>query len=33
MAFKDIDWHNLLDMEAPFIPQPDDETDTTYFEG
>ena len=32
-AFKDINWHNLLDMEAPFIPQPEDVTDTSYFEG
>ena len=32
-AFDTIDWHNLLEMEAPFIPQPDDLTDTSYFEG
>jgi hypothetical protein len=31
--FKDLDWNHLLDLEPPFIPQPDDETDTTYFEG
>ena len=26
--FKDLDWTNLTEIEAPFIPQPDDETDT-----
>lgn len=31
--FKDINWSRLLDMEAPFIPQPDDITDTAYFQG
>ncbi|KAL0278932.1 UNVERIFIED_CONTAM: hypothetical protein PYX00_000609 [Menopon gallinae] len=30
--FKDIDWSRLLDMEAPFVPQPDDITDTAYFQ-
>lgn len=30
--FQDLDWSNLTDMEAPFVPQPDDETDTGYFE-
>jgi hypothetical protein len=32
-AFKSIDWNNLLEMEAPWVPQPDDNMDTTYFEG
>lgn len=31
--FSCIDWPNLKDTEAPFIPQPDDAMDTTYFEG
>lgn len=31
--FSCVDWSNLNDMEAPFIPQPDDAMDTTYFEG
>ncbi|XP_076045331.1 serine/threonine-protein kinase greatwall isoform X2 [Oratosquilla oratoria] len=30
--FKDIDWSCLLEMEAPFVPQPEDAMDTTYFE-
>ncbi|XP_066441590.1 serine/threonine-protein kinase greatwall-like isoform X2 [Eleutherodactylus coqui] len=30
--FHGIDWENLQNMPMPFIPQPDDETDTTYFE-
>ncbi|PIO14403.1 hypothetical protein AB205_0130670 [Aquarana catesbeiana] len=30
--FRDIDWDNLHNLEMPFIPQPDDETDTTYFD-
>ncbi|XP_041367481.1 serine/threonine-protein kinase greatwall-like [Gigantopelta aegis] len=30
--FCDTDWDNLLKMEAPFVPQPDDDTDTSYFE-
>jgi serine/threonine-protein kinase greatwall len=30
--FKNLDWTNLTEIEAPFIPQPDDETDTGYFE-
>jgi len=32
-AFKTVDWQNLLDIEAPWIPQPDNNTDTSYFEG
>ncbi len=30
--FHDLDWSHLLEQEAPFVPQPDDETDTCYFE-
>ena len=31
--FQNIkDWNNLTEIEAPFIPQPDDETDTGYFD-
>jgi hypothetical protein len=30
--FKDLDWTNLTEQEAPFTPQPDDETDTGYFD-
>uniref|UniRef100_A0A6I8PLG4 Serine/threonine-protein kinase greatwall n=1 Tax=Ornithorhynchus anatinus TaxID=9258 RepID=A0A6I8PLG4_ORNAN len=30
--FKDVDWDNLQNQTMPFIPQPDDETDTSYFE-
>ncbi|XP_073533661.1 serine/threonine-protein kinase greatwall isoform X2 [Phyllobates terribilis] len=30
--FHGIDWENLQNQPMAFIPQPDDETDTTYFE-
>ncbi|XP_001376016.3 serine/threonine-protein kinase greatwall isoform X1 [Monodelphis domestica] len=30
--FRDVDWENLPNQRMPFIPQPDDETDTSYFE-
>lgn len=30
--FHGIEWENLHNEPMPFIPQPDDETDTTYFE-
>ncbi|XP_071416700.1 serine/threonine-protein kinase greatwall isoform X3 [Pithys albifrons albifrons] len=30
--FDGVDWDNLQNQTMPFIPQPDDETDTTYFE-
>ncbi|XP_072507890.1 serine/threonine-protein kinase greatwall isoform X2 [Notamacropus eugenii] len=30
--FRDVDWENLPNQTMPFIPQPDDETDTSYFE-
>ncbi|KAJ1100224.1 hypothetical protein NDU88_005311 [Pleurodeles waltl] len=30
--FEGLDWNNLQNQQMPFIPQPDDETDTTYFD-
>ena len=30
--FSDVDWNELPQQEAPFVPQPDDETDTGYFD-
>ena len=30
--FSSINWDNLLNTTAPFIPQPDDSTDTVYFQ-
>ncbi|XP_066300252.1 serine/threonine-protein kinase greatwall-like [Branchiostoma lanceolatum] len=30
--FKGIDWANLHDRPAPFVPCPDNDTDTSYFE-
>ncbi|KAE8595922.1 hypothetical protein XENTR_v10015917 [Xenopus tropicalis] len=30
--FHAIEWDDLQNLPMPFIPQPDDETDTTYFE-
>lgn len=30
--FADINWNNLLSEEPPFIPKPDNPTDTGYFE-
>ncbi|XP_069504216.1 serine/threonine-protein kinase greatwall [Ambystoma mexicanum] len=30
--FDGLDWNNLQNQTMPFIPQPDDETDTTYFD-
>ncbi|XP_042328347.1 serine/threonine-protein kinase greatwall-like [Sceloporus undulatus] len=30
--FHGVDWDNLHNQSMPFIPQPNDETDTTYFE-
>ncbi|XP_025957358.1 serine/threonine-protein kinase greatwall isoform X2 [Dromaius novaehollandiae] len=30
--FHGVDWDNLQHQTMPFIPQPDDETDTSYFE-
>uniref|UniRef100_A0A669E2G2 Serine/threonine-protein kinase greatwall n=1 Tax=Oreochromis niloticus TaxID=8128 RepID=A0A669E2G2_ORENI len=30
--FDGLDWDNLQNQPMPFIPQPDDETDTSYFD-
>ncbi|TKS87449.1 Serine/threonine-protein kinase greatwall [Collichthys lucidus] len=30
--FEGLDWENLQNQPMPFIPQPEDETDTSYFE-
>uniref|UniRef100_A0A3P9LRF4 Serine/threonine-protein kinase greatwall n=1 Tax=Oryzias latipes TaxID=8090 RepID=A0A3P9LRF4_ORYLA len=30
--FAGLDWVNLQNQEMPFIPQPENETDTSYFE-
>ncbi|XP_017261857.1 serine/threonine-protein kinase greatwall [Kryptolebias marmoratus] len=30
--FDGLDWDNLQNQPMPFIPQPEDETDTSYFE-
>ncbi|KAK7486660.1 hypothetical protein BaRGS_00022061, partial [Batillaria attramentaria] len=30
--FSHLDWNRLLETEAPFIPAPDDNMDTSYFE-
>ncbi|XP_004691382.1 PREDICTED: serine/threonine-protein kinase greatwall isoform X2 [Condylura cristata] len=30
--FSDVDWENLQHQTMPFIPQPENETDTSYFE-
>ncbi|XP_010177173.1 PREDICTED: serine/threonine-protein kinase greatwall, partial [Mesitornis unicolor] len=32
LLFRGVDWDNLQNQTMPFIPQPDDETDTSYFE-
>ncbi|XP_059828024.1 serine/threonine-protein kinase greatwall isoform X1 [Hypanus sabinus] len=32
LLFHNVDWDNLQNCSMPFVPQPDDETDTTYFE-
>lgn len=31
--FNTIDWENLPNIPAPFIPVPDNDSDTFYFEG
>jgi hypothetical protein len=31
--FNLINWDNLSNTSAPFIPIPDDDSDTFYFEG
>ncbi|PSN48549.1 hypothetical protein C0J52_05912 [Blattella germanica] len=30
--FSSINWENLLNTTAPFVPDPDDSTDTVYFQ-
>ncbi|GBB94342.1 hypothetical protein RclHR1_23390001 [Rhizophagus clarus] len=30
--FKDIDWDHIRQQPAPFVPNPEDEQDTSYFE-
>ncbi|KAJ1969919.1 rim15, signal transduction response regulator [Dispira parvispora] len=30
--FQDTDWDHIYEQEAPFIPQPEDNQDTSYFE-
>lgn len=30
--FQGLNWGNLLEQEAPFVPEPEDETDTGYFD-
>lgn len=32
MFFKSIDWDDLPNAEPPFVPQPENPTDTGYFE-
>ncbi|XP_016107191.1 serine/threonine-protein kinase greatwall [Sinocyclocheilus grahami] len=32
LFFEGVDWENHHHQTMPFIPQPDDETDTSYFE-
>lgn len=32
VLFNGMDWENLQEQPMPFVPQPDDETDTTYFQ-
>jgi len=31
--FEKIDWDNIHSTVAPFVPNPDDDTDTSYFIG
>ncbi len=31
--FNTMDWDNLANIPAPFIPVPDNDSDTFYFEG
>jgi len=28
---NEVDWEHLSEQEAPFVPRPDDASDTTYF--
>ena len=31
--FSDIDWFNIHEMTPRFVPSPEDDTDTSYFDG
>ncbi|KAI8346972.1 kinase-like domain-containing protein [Mortierella sp. GBAus27b] len=31
--FRGVDWENIRNQEAPFIPAPNDNMDTSYFDG
>ncbi|CAF4465288.1 unnamed protein product [Rotaria socialis] len=31
--FNGVDWENLMNIQPPFIPAPDNDSDTFYFEG
>ena len=31
--FADIDFDNIHNLPAPFVPNPDNDTDTSYFDG
>ena len=31
--FSEIDWINLRNMEPPFVPSPENQFDTSYFDG
>ena len=31
--YEGLDWAHLLESPAPFIPKPEDGTDTSYFDG
>jgi len=31
--FNEVPWDNILETEMPFVPNPENETDTGYFEG
>jgi len=31
--FRGVDWDNIRSQEAPFIPAPNDNMDTSYFDG
>lgn len=31
--FKTLDWENIQNMVPPFLPTPENDTDTGYFEG
>ena len=30
--FRGLNWTNLLEQDAPFVPEPEDDTDTGYFD-